>query len=292
MISVTFQMGRGLLRQVCVLGLSCMLLGAVGVLPADAQTRLLPGQTKKNAPAEAEQFVPRRLGVRFLLDNDYPPFNYLDEDRLLTGFNVDIGRAICLELRVKCEFVERSWDQLIPSLNGGEGDAILSSLKITPSALARVDFTDRYYFTPGRFVALRKSAKLEMTPEGLESREIGVLRGTAHAAYLKSFFRDSIVRQFDNEKSLKGALRKSTVDVVFGDGIGQSFWLAGTDSRGCCEFRGGPYFDPKYFGDGVAIAVRKGDAALRRELNIALKRVRDSGRYEELFLRYFPIKIY
>ena len=71
-----------------------------------------------------------------------------------------------------------------------------------------------------------------------------------------------------------------------------AFWLNGTLSRQCCEFRGGPYFEPKFFGDGIAIAVSRKDPQVRILLNQALKRVRQSGRVDELVQRYFPLKVY
>ena len=79
---------------------------------------------------------------------------------------------------------------------------------------------------------------------------------------------------------------------MFGDGIGLTFWLNGVTSDGCCEFRGGPYFDAKYFGEGVGIAVKKGNRQLVEILNYALEQVHASGRYEGLFLRYFPMSFF
>ena len=82
------------------------------------------------------------------------------------------------------------------------------------------------------------------------------------------------------------------VDVSFGDGIALTFWINGTLSRGCCELKGGPYFEPKYFGDGVGIVVPKKDAQLKSLINSALTRLRASGSYEELLLRYFPNRVW
>jgi polar amino acid transport system substrate-binding protein len=82
------------------------------------------------------------------------------------------------------------------------------------------------------------------------------------------------------------------VDLVFGDGVGLTFWLNGVTSNGCCEFRGGSYFDAKYFGEGVGIAVKKGNRQLVEILNYALEQVHASGRYEGLFLRYFPMSFF
>ena len=88
------------------------------------------------------------------------------------------------------------------------------------------------------------------------------------------------------------ALKDGTVELVFGDGIGLTFWLNGVMGDACCEFRGGPFLDAKYFGEGIGIAVKQGDRKLVRILNYALELVHESGRYEELFLRYFPMNFF
>jgi polar amino acid transport system substrate-binding protein len=83
-----------------------------------------------------------------------------------------------------------------------------------------------------------------------------------------------------------------SVDLLFDDGITLVFWLNGTASRACCEFKGGPFGEPKYFGDGVGIAVNREDVQLKTQINGALKRLRESGRFEELLLRYFPLRAF
>jgi polar amino acid transport system substrate-binding protein len=242
-------------------------------------------------PGEAQQ-PPRRVAIRFLTDTDYPPFNYYDEDNVLTGFNVDIARAICVELAAACDIQTRPWGELLPALRRGEAEAVIASHAISASALKMVDFTDRYYHTPARFAGKRSSGRLDATPEGLEGKRIAVTKGTAHEAYLRAFFRDSSIRAFDTPELARDALISGATDLLFDDGISLVFWLNGTASKACCEFKGGPFGEPKYFGDGVAIAVSRDDPQLKGLINAALKRMRESGRYEELLLRYFPLRAF
>lgn len=264
-------------------------LGVAALLAVCLATTTLWAQTSvKGEAGGAEQ----RLVLRFVTEGDFPPFNYVDDEGVLTGFNVDIARAICLEASVACDVQVRPWDELFPALNRGEADAVIAAHAITPRALASVDFTDRYFHTPGRFAARRDGTKLEVTPDGLDGSKIGVARGTAHEAFLRVFFRDSAIVAFDSPELARDALLAAKVDLIFDDGISLSFWVGGTSSRECCELVGGPFHEPKYFGDGIAIAVSKKDPQLTTLLNAALKRVRASGRYEELVLRYFPTRIY
>jgi len=242
-------------------------------------------------PAEPQQ-IPRRVAIRFLTDSDYPPFNYYDEDNALTGFNVDIARAVCLELAAACDIQARPWGELFTALRRGEADAVIASHAVSASALKMVDFTDRYYHTPARFAGKRNTGRLDATPEGLEGKKIAVTKGTAHEAYLRTFFRDSPIRVFDTSELARDALISGAADLLFDDGISLAFWLNGTASKACCEFKGGPFGEPKYFGDGVAIAVNREDPQLKSLINAALKRMRESGLYEELVLRYLPLRAF
>ena len=250
-------------------------------------------QAPKGAPGTAEvERSGKRAILRFLTTSDFPPFNYLDEDGVLTGFNVDLARAICLELTVPCEVSARPWEELLPALGRRQGEAVIAGHMVSSRALANFDFTDRYFFTPGRFVGRRNGPQLEITPSGLSSTRIGVAKGTTHEAYAQAFFRDSAIQAFETPEIARDALNGGKVDLVFDDGISLVLWINGEASKGCCELKGGPYLEPKYFGDGIAIAVAKADLPLRGEINTALRKLRASGRFEELVLRYFPYRVF
>jgi polar amino acid transport system substrate-binding protein len=272
----------------CVLAL----LLFVGLMALVKPTPELAAQTRAPETDAAEREQPRRVAIRFLTESDFPPFNYFDEDNVLTGFNVDMARAICLEVDAACDIQVRPWATLFPALAKGEAEAVIASHSITPNALKVVDFTDRYYFTPARFAGKRGPAQLDITPGGLEGRRIAVAKGTAHEAYLRAFFRDSAIRVFETVELARDALVTGSVDFLFDDGISLAFWLNGTASKACCEFKGGPFAEPKFFGDGIGIAVRRDDVQLKALINSALKRMRESGRYEELLLRYFPLRVF
>ncbi len=230
--------------------------------------------------------------IRFVTDNDYPPFNYLDEEGELTGFNIDLMRAICDELSVECSIRTVSWNRLLSSIKEGEADAVIASIRVSEKTLRQVDFTDSYYHTPARFAALKSNPVKAITPETLSSKKIGVIGGTAHEAYLGDFFTESAVVAYGTADEAKSSLREGKIDFLFGDGVSLMFWLNGTSSEGCCEFRGGPFTESKYFGEGVGIAVRKGNRKLRDALNYGLHLARTEGRFEELHLRYFPLSFF
>ncbi len=227
--------------------------------------------------------------IRFLTETDYPPFNYAGPDGVPTGFNVELARELCNEIKVPCTVQMRRFDTLVDALNKREGDAVIASLAESPQMRKLVDFSNPYYRTPARFVTLRASPLKALDAHALEGKKVAVVAGTAHEAYLKNLFTEVELKPYKSAAEARAALKKGEVDLLFGDGISLAFWLNGTDSGGCCEFRGGPYLESRYFGEGVGIAVRQGDELLRRAFNWALFRLWERGRFTDLWLRYFPI---
>jgi polar amino acid transport system substrate-binding protein len=281
-----------------------------GLIAAAALAALGPAspacaQAKKTAPAAAPDLTvpgfwdPRRrperpdltriTQIRFLTENDYPPFDFPGPDGNPAGFNVDLARMICEELKVTCTVQARRFDTLIAALGDNHGDAIIASLAPSPALRERVDFSDPYYRSPARFVTLRESKLDDIAPERLEGRKIAVVAGTAHEAYAKTFFTEAETKAYPNAEAAREALRRAEVDLLFGDGIQLAFWLNGTDSGNCCEFRGGPFTESRYFGEGIGIAVRRGNDTLRQALNWALFGLWEKGQFTDLWLRYFPI---
>jgi polar amino acid transport system substrate-binding protein len=230
--------------------------------------------------------------IRFMTEDDYPPFNFTLPDGTLTGFNVDLARAICEELQVACTVQARRWDTLIPSLDENRGDAIIASMAINDETRKRVGFTAPYYLTPGRFVTPRASPLGDAIPEVLAGHTIGVVGQSAHRAFLDMFFPKSTLKTFESPQAMRAALRNGEIDTMFGDANALSFWLNGTDAAGCCTFKGGAFLDPNFFGEGVGIAVRNGNANLRRVLDYALAKLAERGVYADLYLKYFPIGAY
>ena len=231
----------------------------------------------------------RIAAIRFLTDLDYPPFDYAGADGNPAGFNVDLARLICDEIKVSCTVQARPFGTLLDALNDNRGDAVIASIAPSAETRRRADFTDPYYRTPARFVARFDSPIGEVLPERLEGKKIAVVAGTAHEAYLKALFTEAEVRPYPNAEAARDALRRKDVDLLFGDGIALAFWLNGTDSGGCCAFRGGAFMESRFFGEGVGIAVKRGNDLLRLALNWALFQLWEKGSFTDLWLRYFPI---
>jgi polar amino acid transport system substrate-binding protein len=292
-------MRRRLLRP-ALLALAAVLLGAVaGVLGSAPQASAQEGPTSPVGAGVPGFWDPRRRperpdlsriqSIRFLTELDYPPFDYAGPDGNPTGFNIDLARQLCDEIKTSCTIQARRFDLLLDALDDNRGDAVIASIAITPATRRRVDFTDPYYRTPARFVARVDSPVRDVLPELVEGKKIAVVAGTAHEAFLKEMFTAAEVRAYANAEAAREALRNQDVDLLFGDGITLAFWINGSEAAGCCAFRGGPFLESRYFGEGVGIAVRRGNDLLRQALNWALFRQWEKGAFTDLWLRYFPI---
>lgn len=230
--------------------------------------------------------------IRFITEDDYPPFNYLDSTGILVGFNIDVAWGICTVLKVRCTVRRVAWDEMERELDEGRADAAIASHRISEANREKFLFTDRYYDTPARFVMRRDIDVAEPSPASLAGKAVAVVGGTAHEAFLKTFFPDADIRVFPRHAEAREALRTGAVEALFGDAIGLAFWLDGTSSHACCRFVGGFYREPKFFGNGVGIVLKSSNHRLARILDYGLDQIRRSGLYVELYKRHFPRPLY
>lgn len=169
----------------------------------------------------------------------------------------------------------------------------MADLARTASSRAKFLFSAPYYRTPARFVARAASVGLgDALPELLAGKIIGVEQGSAHEAFLKAFFVNSILKPYEDRDAVRAALKRGDIDVLFGDGISLSFWLNGADAAACCRFIGGPFTESAWFGEGVGIALRRDDRLTKRAIDYALQKISEKGVYADLYLKYFPVGFY
>lgn len=232
--------------------------------------------------------------LRFLTTADFPPFSFLDAAGRLTGFHVDLARAVCGELGLlaRCEIQAVPFDELEAALALGEGEAIVAGLAVTDDTRQRLSFSRPYLQFPARFVMRGRLPDNASLPDTLAGKRVGVMAGSAHERMLRSYFADTRPVTYDRADWMLGDLKEGKVDAVFGDGLRLSFWLGGPASESCCAFAGGPYLAPEFLGRGLTIATRKDDTALAQGFNFALREIHDKGVFAELYLRYFPVGFY
>jgi polar amino acid transport system substrate-binding protein len=232
--------------------------------------------------------------LRFLTTTDFPPFNFIDRKKRLTGFHVDLARAVCTELGIvaKCQIQALPWNELEAALERGDGDAIIAGLEITARSRGKFEFSRPYLHVPARFAAKREAALGEPMTRAVRDKTTGVIAGSQHAKWFAEAFKGAKTRDFPDKTAAFEALESGKVDLVFTDAVSLAFWLVSEGSADCCAFAGGPYLSEAWFGHGMAIAFPKGRTDLAAATDYALKELNDKGDFAELYLRYFPLSLY
>jgi putative lysine/arginine/ornithine/histidine/octopine transport system substrate-binding protein len=224
------------------------------------------------------------LSIKVATEGAYPPFNAKDASGELTGFDVEIAKALCDEMKAKCEIVAQDWDGIIPGLVAEKYDAIVASMSITDERKAMVDFTDRYYSNYLRLVV--KKAGGVTSADDLSGKTVGAQRATVAATWAEDKLgRGSTVKLYDTQTAAYSDLEAGRLDALLSDVYPAYDWLKDKPDY---QFVG----DNIDINDVIGIAVRKGDDKLREAFNAALKAIRENGVYAKINEKYFPFDIY
>jgi polar amino acid transport system substrate-binding protein len=232
--------------------------------------------------------------LRFLTTTDFAPFNFLDASGRLSGFHIELARAICDELGLadRCQIQAMPWAELDPAMRRGDGEAIIAGVAVTAENRQLYAFSRPYLIFPARFVTTNTRALAEPLYTKLNGLKVGVVTGSAHERMLRANFAEVQVVIFATQGEMTAALKANTIDAAFGDGMRLGFWLASADAANCCRFSGGPYIAPEFLGNGLAIAAPKDRPELAAAFDYALQAISAKGTFGELYLRYFPVSFF
>lgn len=229
--------------------------------------------------------------VRIAVEGVYPPFNYMERGQL-TGFDVDMAKNFCAHMKVECTFVVQDWDGMIPGLVAGKYDAIVSSMRITDERKKRIDFSEKYYNTPAHFMADKASNITDVSPSGLSGKTIGVQGSTVQAGFLEKSYSKSTVKTYQTVDDASADLAVGRIDLVFSDKVLLNEWLTRSADGKCCQLVGTDFSDPKDFGVGFGVGLRKDSPELRDMFNAAIPATLADGSYQKINDKYFNFPVY
>lgn len=264
------------------------------------------GEGDKQAQGAADKPVPNPL--RVATEGAYPPYNMVDTAGNLIGYDMDVMREVCVRIKVECRITAQAWDGIIPGLQAGKYDVIIAGMSITEERRQVVDFTKGYATTPAYFVALNDSplhqlslglerinlneidtteeAAIAALRDALKGKSVGVQNATIHANFVEDTLGGVVsIRRYDTQENLALDLASGRIDVGLAD---STAWEAFLDSEaGQKAGFVGPGFDGGPFGQGLGIAVRKGEERLLDALNGALASMREDGTLKRMAEQWF-----
>jgi polar amino acid transport system substrate-binding protein len=231
------------------------------------------------------------MKIRIGTEGAYPPFNNLEADGSLVGFDIDIANALCEEMKAECEFITQDWDGIIPALQAGKFDAIIASMSITEERMEKVDFTNKYYNTPPAVAVPKDSDINGSAAADLAGKAIGVQGSTTHSNYAEATYVDGDIKQYPTADEYKLDIVNGRLDAVVDDITVLEEWLATPDGA-CCRIADVITPDPTIHGMGAGIAIRKGETELAEKFNAAIDAIRANGKYKEINDKYFSFDAY
>jgi len=181
---------------------------------------------------------------------------------------------------------------MIPGLLDHQYDAIMAAFEISDEAREKITFSDPYLRMPSAFVADKKATAFkDLTPKGLAGKKIGVVAGGAHEVYVQDLFTKSELRTFSTLEDAILDLAEDRLDLVMGDKDEVTNFLATNKEGSCCKVIADVPRDPAYFGEGIAVGLRKGDKELKAMFNKALADVKADGTFATIESKYFKFPI-
>jgi len=230
--------------------------------------------------------------LKVAIDPTYEPFTFKTADGKPTGFDVDIASALCEQVKRKCVFVEQVWDSMIPGLQAKKYDVIISSMSITEDRQKVIDFTNKYYNTPSR-VVVKKDVKFT-GPASIKGKKIGVLKGSTQEKYAMGELKTAGVEvvPYEAQDQVYLDIKSGRLDGTVADFVEVTGGFLSKPEGKDYNLVGPELYTEKYFGTGVGIGLRKGETALKNELNAAIKAIRANGTYKKINDKYFKFDVY
>ena len=231
---------------------------------------------------------PPDASLTLLTDEDFAPFSFRNSNGQLVGLSVELITAACLEIHIKCQLVPKPFAELIPALEAKQGVAILAGPAANAALLQKFDMTKPYFASSAEFVVRSGSSLQRPDPKSLAGKRLGFVKGTAHEAFLQKYYGRAALTPYEDEPLMLTALRSGGLDVAFTDGLRASFWVKGSDSRGCCIVLGQPITERGGLSKGLAMIVDKARPDVTAAFDRALDALDERSESAKIFARYLP----
>ncbi|ABL71772.1 MULTISPECIES: transporter substrate-binding domain-containing protein [Paracoccus] len=210
--------------------------------------------------------------VRIATEGAYPPYNLINDQGQVAGFEVDLGNELCKRAELQCTWVKNDWDSIIPNLVSSNYDAIMAAMSINEERKQVIAFSEDYLPpAPSSYVALDEGANLET---GI----VAVQTGTVQASHVADT--QATMLEYPNIDQVFAAVRNGEADAAFGDHEVMRPFVEDSEDL---IFVG----EQVRLDEGIGIGVRQSDNELREKLNAAIGTMKQDGSLNELIKKHF-----
>lgn len=231
-------------------------------------------------------------------EGGYPPWSMVDASGKVSGFDADVGNALCKELNAECRFVVQAFDSLIPSLDANRFDLIISGMSVTPERSKRISFSIPYAVEDAIFILPRKSDlvsanNVEDIFKGLSGKTVGVQGGTTHGDYLRKMAPELKIKNYDTLDQMQIDLDAGRLDATFADLTSQSKFLkkVGDKNFALSKLVVKGSSAPEVLGYGIGVGINKQKTELKAKVDAALCKLINDGTVKASSEKWFDIDI-
>lgn len=239
-------------------------------------------------PSSAKIQANLSKNLTLIADPDFAPWSFVGADGVMKGISVELALSACKTMSATCTVKPVTFTDLLPALQRGEGDVVVSGIRPTATVLDKMNMTRPYFMSFGRFVTRLGSPVQATDTRAMAGRRIGSVKGTSHDAWLVKYYSRSALSSFSSFDEMTEALRTGSIDAAFGDAMQLAFWLKGTRSRSCCAVLGKGYIDRETFSRNLVFLTKKTDNGLTAAFDQSLDQLEANGTTAQVFSAYLP----
>ncbi len=223
--------------------------------------------------------------IKVGMEVGYLPFEFNDDQGNIIGFDVDMANELGKRMGVKVELINTAWDGIIPGLQAGKYDIIMSGMTRTLERALAVNFTDPYYET-GQVLLIRKGDTRVKNFKDMDTKDLvlAVKTGTTSDLATAKIIKNAKIDKYSTEIDGVTALKTKKADVFVYD----KPYIEDYAEKDAEVVMLPELFTKEYFG----FAIRKGDQDYLNWLNYFVAEIRADGTYDSLYKKWFVDKEY
>jgi len=220
--------------------------------------------------------------IGFALTGQYPPFNFVDENNEVTGFDVEIGKEIAKRIGVTGVPVTTAWDGIIAGLLANKYELICGSMAITKKRLESIAFSDPYYRS-GAQIFVKEGSSVQSIKD-LEGKKVGVTLGTTYEEWVRANIKGADIRTYKGVPDMiletaNGRVKAFVTDKIVGA-------LAIKKQKAPLKLVGDLLYE-----EHMGIAMRQGNPELKKAIDGALATMKADGTYKDISMKWLGIDV-